>query len=203
MNEKAMFQIGYGLYVLTAQEDGVDNGCITNSVMQVTSKPNRIAITVNKQNKTHDMIFHTAKAVVSVLTEAAPFSIYQHFGFQSGKNVDKFADFTDVARAGNGLYYVTKNTNAYIAGTVYHAIDLGTHTMFLINVEECEILSDLPSVTYNYYHSYVKPRPAATETKDKKGYRCTVCGYIYEGEVLPDDFVCPICKHGAADFEPI
>ncbi|MBQ7432907.1 MAG: flavin reductase [Lachnospiraceae bacterium] len=203
MNEKAMFQIGYGLYVLTAQEDGVDNGCITNSVMQVTSKPNRIAITVNKQNKTHDMIFRTAKAAVSVLTEAAPFSIYQHFGFQSGKNVDKFADFTDVARAENGLYYVTKYTNAYMAGTVYHAIDLGTHTMFLLNVEECEILSDVPSVTYNYYQKHVKPRPAATETRDQKGYRCTVCGYIYEGEVLPEDFVCPICKHGAADFEPI
>lgn len=204
MNTKAMFKIGYGLYVLTAREGEVDNGCIVNTVTQVTSSPNRIAVTVNKQNKTHDMIFATAKVAVSVLTQQAPFSVYQHFGYQSGNQVDKFADLPGAVRAENGLYYLPEYANAYITGTVYHSIDLGTHTMFLVNVEECEVLNDLPSVTYDYYQSHVKTStPSKQAEEPKKGFRCVICGYIYEGEELPPDFICPICKHGAADFEPL
>lgn len=204
MNTKAMYKIGYGLYVLTARDGAKDNGCIVNTVIQVTSSPNRIAVTVNKQNLTHDMIMSTAKVAVSVLTQQAPFSVYQHFGFQSGKQVDKFADMPGAVRAENGLYYLPEYANAYLAGTVYHSIDLGTHTMFIVDVEECEVLNDLPSVTYDYYQKHVKqaPAPAPAENK-KKGFRCVICGYIYEGDTLPEDYTCPICKHGAADFEPL
>lgn len=202
MNTKAMYKIGYGLYILTARDGAKDNGCIVNTVIQVTSSPNRIAVTVNKQNLTHDMIMATAKVAVSVLTQQAPFSVYQHFGFQSGRQVDKFADLPGAVRAGNGLYYLQEYANAYLTGTVYHSIDLGTHTMFLVNVEECEVLNDQPSVTYDYYQKHVKQAPAQTESK-KKGFRCVICGYIYEGDTLPEDYTCPICKHGAADFEPL
>ncbi len=200
MNNKAMYKLGYGLYVLTAKDEK-DNGCIINTAIQVTTTPNRISITVNKQNYTHDMIQKTRVFNLSVISEEADFSLFQHFGFQSGRDVDKMKDFENKAQAENGLYYITKGTNAYLSGKVIQSIDLGTHTMFIADVTDGDVLSDTASVTYDYYQKNIKPKP---ENKPEvKGYRCTICGYIYEGDVLPEDFICPICKHGAADFEKI
>lgn len=205
MNEKAMRQISYGLFVLTSGKDGRDNGCIVNTVMQVTSSPNRISVTVNKQNDTHDLILATGIFNVSVLTTETPFSVFQRFGFHSGRDMDKFAGFSDAVRTENGLLRLTSCANAYLSGKVYQTIDLGTHTMFLADVTDCDVLSGVPSVTYSYYQSEIKPKPQEKDSdgQQKKGFRCTICGYVYEGEELPEDFVCPICKHGAADFEAI
>lgn len=201
MNQKAMFKIGYGLYVLTAKDGAKDNGCIINTAMQVTSTPNRISITVNKQNYTHDMIVKTGVFNVSILSEKATFDIFRHFGFQSGRDVDKFERFENAKRSENGIYYVTGDTNAYISGKVINQMDLGTHTMFLADVTDAEVLAEVPTTSYDYYQKNIKPKP---ETPKKvKGYVCKICGYIYEGDPLPDDFICPICKHGAADFEKI
>lgn len=200
MNNKAMYKLGYGLYVLTAKDEK-DNGCIINTAIQVTTTPNRISITVNKQNYTHDMIQKTGVFNLSVISEEADFSLFQHFGFQSGRDVDKMKDFENKAQAENGLYYITKGTNAYLSGKVIQSIDLGTHTMFIADVTDGEVLSDAVSVTYDYYQKSIKPKPE--KKPEVKGYRCTICGYIYEGDVLPEDFICPICKHGAADFEKI
>ena len=202
MDTKAMFQIGYGLYVLTARENDFDNGCIINTVTQVTSTPNRISIAVNKQNKTCSMIANTGVFNVSVLTTKASFDVYKHFGFQSGNEVNKFADATNVVRSENGLIYLQQDTNAYISGKVEQQLDLGTHMLFIAQVTDCAVLTDGESVTYAYYHKYVKPKakPVAAE---QKGYRCKICGYVYEGDNLPEDFVCPLCKHGAMDFEKI
>ncbi|WP_455542968.1 flavin reductase [Intestinibacter sp.] len=201
MNNKAMYKIGYGLYIVTAEENDKHNGCIINTTMQVTTTPNRISITVNKQNKTHDMIKNSGKFNVSVLTEKANFDLFKHFGFQSGANVDKFEGYKDAKKSSNGLYYITDSTNAFISGEVVQSVDLGTHTMFIADVVDAEVLSDDKSVTYDYYQENIKPKPEAN--KVKKGYRCVICGYIYEGEELPPDYVCPICKHGASDFEEI
>lgn len=201
MNEAALYKIGYGLFVLSANEDGFDNGCIVNTVTQVTSTPNRIAVTVNKQNKTHDMIMATARFNVSVLSVDVPFDEFKHFGFQSGKDVDKFAEAEKYTRTKNGLLIAGEYANAYISGSVFHSIDLGTHTMFIADVTDAEILSDKDSVTYDFYHKNIKPKPAE-KTSDKEAYRCKICGYIHEGE-LPEDFVCPLCKHPASDFEKI
>ena len=200
MNNKAMYKLGYGLYVLTAKDEK-DNGCIINTAIQVTTTPNRISITVNKQNHTHDMIRKTGVFNLSVISEEADFSLFQHFGFQSGRDVDKMKDFENKAQAENGLYYITKGTNAYLSGKVIQSIDLGTHTMFIADVTDGDVLSDTASVTYDYYQKSIKPKPE--KKPEVKGYRCTICGYIYEGDVLPEDFICPICKHGAADFEKI
>ena len=200
MNNKAMYKLGYGLYVLTAKDEK-DNGCIINTAIQVTTTPNRISITVNKQNYTHDMIQKTGVFNLSVISEEADFSLFQHFGFQSGRDVDKMKDFENKAQAENGLYYITKGTNAYLSGKVIQSIDLGTHTMFIADVTDGDVLSDTASVTYDYYQKSIKPKPE--KKPEVKGYRCTICGYIYEGDVLPEDFICPICKHGAADFEKI
>ncbi len=201
-NIKAMFNIGYGLYVLTAKENGFDNGCIVNTVIQVTSNPNRIAVTVNKQNKTHDMIMETALLNVSVISQKARFDLFERFGFHSGRAVNKFEGFESCTRAQNGLLYITDVTNAYISGSVMHSIDLGTHTMFIADVTDCDVLADDATATYAYYHSSIKPKPEQKK-EVKAGYRCTICGYVYEGDPLPEDFVCPLCKHGAADFEKI
>ena len=202
MDQRAMFKLSYGLFVLTAQENGFDNGCIINTVMQVTSTPNRISITVNKANRTHDMIQATGVFNASVLAENASFDTFRHFGFQSGKNVDKFADYAPKERAENGLYYVTAGTNAYLSGKVAQEVDLGTHTQFIADVTAGEILSDVPSVTYAYYQSNIKPKPEGPKEKAGKAvWVCKICGYVHEGEELPADFVCPLCKHGAADFE--
>ena len=203
MNTKAMFNIGYGLYVLTAIENGFDNGCIINTVSQVTSNPNRVSVTVNKQNKTHDMIYNTEMFNISVLTEETPFDVFKHFGFQSGNSVNKFDGFDKCTRAENGILYVTENTNAYISGKVINKLDLGTHTMFIADVTECNVLSEQPSVTYTYYQKNIKPKPKKEAAPAKTYYRCKICGYIYEGDNLPADFVCPLCKHGAADFEKV
>ena len=200
MDTSALFKIGYGLYVLTANENGKDNGCIINTVMQVTSDPCQIGIAVNKQNYTNEMIQRTKKFNVSVLSENTKFDIFKHFGFQSGRTVDKFADFSDVSRSPNGLYYITKDTNAYFSAYVKQDIDLGTHNLFVGQLVASEKLSDIPTVTYDFYQKNIKPKPQETK---KSGWRCKICGYIYEGEELPSDFICPWCKHGAADFERI
>ncbi len=201
MNNKAMYKIPYGLYVLTAREGDKDNGCIINTVGQVTTSPNRITFAVNKQNLTHDMVMKTGVFNVSTLSEAAPFAVFQNFGFQSGRTADKFAEFKDVYRSENGIYYLTNYVNSFISGKIVTATDLGTHTLFLADVTDAEVLGNEDSMTYAFYQKHVKPssgpRPAG------KAWRCRICGYIYEGETLPPDFICPICKHGAADFEEI
>ena len=201
MDNKAMFKLGYGGYILTAKDGEKDNGCVINTAIQVTSTPNRISVTVNKQNYTHDMIMKTGVFNVSILSEKATFDVFKHFGFQSGRDVDKFADYQDATRSENGLYYVTGDTNAYISGKVINTLDLGTHTMFIADVTDAEVLADVPTTSYDYYQKNIKPKPEAP--KKVTGYVCKICGYIYEGDQLPEEFICPICKHGAADFEKI
>lgn len=204
MDLNAMFKLSYGLFVLSSAVDGKDNGCIINTAGQVTVEPNQITITVNKDNYTHDMILESGIFNVSILSEAAEFSIFQRFGFQSGRTADKFAGFEDVARSENGLLYLTKGTNAYISGKVTKTMDLGTHTLFVAEVTDLDILSDVPSTTYTYYLDHIKPKPQApAEPKGKTVWRCIICGYEYEGEELPADFICPLCKHGANDFEKV
>ncbi len=201
MNEAALYKIGYGLFVLSANEDGFDNGCIVNTVTQVTNTPCRIAVTVNKQNKTHDMIMATARFNVSVLSESVPFEEFKHFGFQSGRDVNKFAETEKYRRTKNGLLIAEAYANAYISGSVFHSIDLGTHTLFIADVTDAEILTEENSVTYDYYHKNIKPKPQQ-KSEGKTVYRCKICGYEYEGE-LPEDFICPLCKHPASDFEKV
>lgn len=205
MDKKAMYQLTYGLFVLTANENGRDNGCIINTAIQVTSDPNRISIAVNKANLTHDMIMNTKKFSVSVISEAADFALFQRFGFQSGRDVDKFAGFSDFERGHNGTCYVTKGTNAFISGWVQETVDLGSHTLFIAGVTDMEVLSKVPSATYAYYQNNIKPKPQPVgKTQEGKTiWRCTVCGYEYVGEELPEDFICPLCKHPASDFEKV
>jgi flavin reductase (DIM6/NTAB) family NADH-FMN oxidoreductase RutF len=200
MDKNTLFKIGYGLYILTCNEQGKDNGCIVNTVMQVTSEPCQIAVCVNKNNLTSEMIKHTKKFNVSILSELSDFNIFKNFGYQSGRNVDKFLNFKDVKRHANGVYYITKNTNAYLSAYVQKEIDLGTHIMFIAELVDAQILSNEPTLTYEYYQNNIKPKPQNT---DKKGWRCKICGFIYEEEILPNDYICPICKHGAIDFEKI
>ena len=200
MNTNALFKIGYGLYVLTANEQGKDNGCIVNTAMQVTSEPLQIAVCVNKNNYTCEMIQRTKKFNVSVLAEGVGFDVFKNFGYQCGRNIDKFANFYDTKRSNNGVLYITKNTNAFMSAWVQQEIDLGTHIMFIAQLVEAEVLSEIPTVTYDFYQKNIKPAPLPV---DKKGWRCKICGYIYEAEVLPPDYICPICKHGAIDFEKI
>ena len=202
MNTNAMFKIGYGLYVLTAKENGFDNGCIINTVTQVTAQPNRITVAVNKANKTHDMILATGEFNVSVLTTSAKFDIFKHFGFRSGKDCDKFSGYAFAKRSDNGIYYVTDSTNAFISAKVINSTDLGSHTLFLADVTDCEVLAEVPSVTYDYYQKYIKPKPEVKKTA-KVYYRCKICGYIHESDTLPADFICPLCKHPASDFERV
>ena len=203
MNQKTMYNLTYGLFVLTSGFDGKDSGCIINTAGQVTAEPNRISIAVNKGNFTHDLVKKSGKFNISILSQEARFETFQHFGFQSGRNVDKFAGYTDCKRSGNGLYYVTAGANGYISAKVEQEVDLGSHTLFLAAVEDMEVLSDTPSTTYSYYESHIKPKPEAPKTSGKTVWRCTVCGYIYEGEELPSDFICPLCKHPASDFEKV
>lgn len=199
MDTNVLFKISYGLYVLTAKDEK-DNGCIINTVMQVTSTPLQIAIAVNKRNYTNEMIQKTRKFNLSVLSEKADFSIYEHFGYKSGRDIDKFATFYETKRSPNGLLYITKGTNAYMSAYVQHEMDLGTHSLFIGQLVASESSSDDKSATYDYYQNNVKPKP---ENIAKTGWRCKICGYIYEGEELPDDYICPICKHGAIDFEKL
>lgn len=203
MNKKAMYKLTYGLFVLTSGRDGKDSGCIINTAGQVTSEPNRISIAVNKANFTHDLVKDSGEFNLSILSEKAGFDTFRHFGFQSGREVDKFAGYTDCERSQNGLYYVTAGTNAYISATVEQAIDLGSHTLFIAAVDDMEVLSDEPSASYAYYQSSIKPKPEKPASGGKTVWRCSVCGYIYEGEELPADFICPLCKHPASDFEKV
>ena len=202
VENKALSCIGYGLYVLTARENEKDNGCIVNVVAQVTDTPPRMLITVNKKNLTHDMIMNTRKFNVSALTEETPMYVFEHFGFQSGRDVNKFQNCEAEHRSQNGILYIPKFTNAYISGEVVNTIDLGTHTLFIAEIVEAKQLSEKPSLTYNFYHRHIKPAPVAKETNVTR-WVCKVCGYVYEGENIPADFVCPWCKHGASDFEKL
>lgn len=199
MNNSAMFKMSYGLYVLSARAEEKDNGCIINTAMQITDTPKQIIIAVNKQNLTHDMIMQTKMFNLSMLDQRTPFNVFQNFGFQSGRTADKFKD-TAMKRSENGVAYLTDTTNAYISAKVIATLDVGTHTLFIAEVTEAEVLSDFESVTYTYYQSHIKPVP---KKETKKGWRCKICGYVYEGEELPEDYICPICKHGASDFERI
>lgn len=199
MNNQAMFQLTYGLFVLMAKEEEKENGCIINTAMQVTSTPNRISITVNKQNYTHDMIMRTGEFNVCILNEEAPFELFKQFGFQSGRDADKLAG-CKVAYSENQIPYLTEHSCAYLSGKVIQTVDIGTHTLFIADVTDAELVAGGTPVTYTYYHAHIKPKPEKTKIV---GYRCKICGYIYEGEPLPEDFICPICKHGAEDFEKI
>ena len=203
MDTKAMFNISYGLFVLTANQDGKDNGCIINTVTQVTSDPLQVTIAVNKMNYTHDMIAETGHFTASILSEKADFEIFKHFGFQSGRNADKFAGFDAVQRTANGTLAVTQGTNSYISADVTQKIDVGTHTIFLAKVVDVEALADIPSATYTYYQQHIKPIPQSKAPQGKTIWRCKICGYEYEGEELPADFICPLCKHPASDFEKV
>ena len=200
MDNKAMFNLSYGLFILTAKDGEKDNGCIVNTLGQVTSQPNRISLTVNKANYTHDMILKTKEFNVSVLAENSKFETYRHWGFQSGRNTDKLESIS-FKRSANGLVYIADETNAFLSAKVVSTLDLGTHTLFIADVTDGEVLSQVPSATYSFYQNNIKPKPASTEKR--KGFICTVCGYIYEGETLPDDFICPVCKHPASDFRPL
>lgn len=195
-----MYKISYGLFIVSAHENGKDNGCIVNTVTQVTSEPNRITVAVNKNNYTCGMIERTGKFNVSVLTENSKFDTYKHWGFQSGAYVDKCENIT-YDRAENGVIYIAEECNAYLCAKVVSVTDLGTHLLFLADVCDAEVLNDEPSVTYAYYQAHIKTAPKAEARK--KGFICTVCGYIYEGDTLPDDFICPWCKHPASDFAPL
>ncbi len=195
----ALFNIGYGLYVVTSNDGKKDNGLIVNTVTQVTNTPNRIAVTINKENYSHHVIKQTGKMNINCLSVDAPFSVFEAFGFRSGRNVDKFAD-CEPLRSDNGLAFLPRYINSMMSLKVEQYIDLDTHGMFICSVTEARVISDRESMTYAYYHSNVKPKP---ETEGKKGFVCKICGYVYEGDTLPEDIVCPLCKHGAADFEPI
>ena len=195
----ALFKIGYGLYVVTCNDGKKDNGLIVNTVTQVTNTPNRIAVTINKENYSHHVIKQTGQMNINCLTVDAPFKVFEAFGFRSGRNVDKFADCTPL-RSENGLVVLPRYINAFMSLTVEQYVDLDTHGMFICTVSDARVLSDAETMTYTYYHANVKPKP---ETEGKKGYVCKICGYVYEGDELPEDFICPLCKHGAADFEPI
>jgi len=197
----ALFKVSYGLYLLSAKNDEQDNACIINTFMQITSNaPFGCLISVSKQNYTNEMISKTRKFNLSVLTVEAPFELLKRFGYQSGREVNKFKDFTGFTRSKNGLIYLTNYANAFLSFDVFEAKDFDTHTIFMARLTACETLSDKESITYDYYQRKVKPKPQST---GKKGYRCNICGYEYEGETLPPDFICPLCKHGAADFVKI
>ena len=196
---RALFNIGYGLYVVTSNDGQKDNGLIVNTVSQVTNTPNRIAVTINKQNYSHHIIKQSGIMNVNCLDVSAPFSVFQNFGFQSGRTADKFAGIEEL-RSDNGLRFLPQHINSFMSLKVEDYVDLDTHGMFICSVTEARVISDRETMTYTYYQNNVKPQP---ETEGKKGYVCKVCGWVYEGEELPDDIVCPLCKHGAADFEPI
>ena len=208
MNSKVMFNIQYGLFVLSTNLDGMDNACIINTVTQVTAAPvskDRITICVNKSNFTHDLIAASKKFTVSIISEAATFDLFKHFGFQSGKNVDKFANFDKVQRTENGTLAITEGTNSYISANVINQVELDTHSIFVAEVVGMEKFNDIPSTTYNFYQSHIKPKPQPVgKTADGKTvWRCRICGYEYVGEEIPADFVCPICKHPSTDFEKV
>ena len=197
----ALFKASYGLYVLSAKDGEQDVACIINTFLQITSNsPVRCLISVNKQNYTHEIISKTGKFNLSVLSMETPFELFKRFGYQSGRDVDKFKDFNSFSRSENGLTYLTDFANAFLSFDVLNTVDFDTHTLFTATLTESKILNQTDSMTYDYYHQNVKPKP---QTDKKTGYRCNICGYVYESETLPADFICPLCKHGAADFVKI
>ena len=200
MDTKSLFKLTYGLYFLSAESEGKDNACIINTAVQIANNPDRISVSVTKGSYTCEMIEKSGKFNISAISTEADFSLFEHFGMKSGRDVDKFADFKDVARSENGLYYLTKYANAFISVKVTQTIDMGSHMLFIGEMTDGEVLSDKESCSYAYYHANIKPKPAATSSS-VKGWRCTICGYEYEGENLPADYVCPLCKHPASDFE--
>jgi flavin reductase (DIM6/NTAB) family NADH-FMN oxidoreductase RutF len=196
---KALFNIGYGLYVVTSNDGKKDNGLIVNTVSQVTSTPNQIAVTINKANYSHHVIKQTGKMNVNCLSTEAPFAVFEQFGFKSGRSVDKFADCTPL-RSDNGLAFLPRYINSFMSLEVESYVDLDTHGMFICTVTESRVINDQPTMTYTYYQDNVKPKP---QTDNKKGFVCKICGYVYEGDTLPEDFICPPCKPGASDLEEI
>ncbi|EHO84319.1 hypothetical protein HMPREF0380_01166 [Eubacterium infirmum F0142] len=203
MNKNALFKISYGLFVLTSKTEDKHSGCIINTAMQISENPLRVCISINKANYTHELVMQSKKFNVSILSEEADFDIFKHFGFQCGRDIDKFAEYDSYKLSENGLAYVTKGTNAFISAEVEETIDSGSHTLFIAKVTEAEILSDVPSTTYEYYQNNIKPKPEKPAYSDGTVWVCKVCGYKYEGEVLPEDYICPLCKHPASDFEKI
>jgi flavin reductase (DIM6/NTAB) family NADH-FMN oxidoreductase RutF len=198
MDKTALFKIGYGLYVLTAKDGDKDNGCIINTVLQVTDTPTFTGvIAVNKKNYTHDIIVKSGEFNISTLTTETPFDVFKNFGFQSGHNVDKFAGITDTKRSENNIIYLPEYSNAYLSFKVTDVIDFGSHSIFKADIIDGEVINDVESLTYAYYQKNIKPKPQAEQ---KRGYRCTVCGYIHDSDTLPEDFICPLCKHGAQYF---
>ena len=200
VDSASMYRLSYGLFVLCAKDSSKDNGCIINTAAQITSSPLKISITVSKANFTHDMIVKTKEFTVSILDVSAPFRIFEQFGFHTGSNTDKFADCTYAERAANGIRFIPEHTNCVISAKVLNFYDCGSHSLFVADVTEAFLLSDLPSVTYKYYFDFIKPKQQAPK-ESKKGYVCKICGYVFEGDNLPSDFICPLCKHGAHDFE--
>ncbi len=207
MDKKAMYKLSYGLCLLSAREGERDNACIVNTVIQAASEPNQVSVCVNKANFTHDMIARTGKFTASVIDLRADLELIKRFGFRSGRDVDKFRDFGNCARGENGIYYITESTNAYISVEVEKTLDLGSHTMFIGKVTAMEVLSHIPSATYDYYINNLKPKPEAVRRGADQSptapviWRCSVCGYEYVGEELPKDFICPTCHHTASYFE--
>lgn len=199
VDNTALFNIGYGLYVVTSNDGTKDNGFVCNTVCQVTNTPNRVAVTINKQNYSHDTIKATGKMNVNCLSTEAPFKVFEVFGFQSGRDVNKFEGCTPL-RTENGLVCLPRYVNAVISLEVDEYIDLDTHGMFISAVTEAQNLSKVETMTYTYYQSNVKPKPQPAK---KKGWVCKICGYVYEGDPIPSDFICPLCKHPASDFEPL
>ncbi len=205
MNTKAMYALSYGLFVVSTKVGDKDNGCITNTAIQVTSDPNQIALAVNCANYTNELMKQAGIFNISVINEEADFELFKRFGFQSGRDADKYAGFADYARTANGLTYITKGTNAFLSAKITKQVELGSHTLFIAEVTDMDVLNQVPSATYTYYQSNIKPKPEAVgETRTGQTiWRCTICGYEYVGEELPDDFICPICKHPKSDFEKI
>lgn len=201
MDNNVMYDLSYGLFVITANNDGKDNGCIINTVMQVTENPNKITAVVSKENYTHEMLVKSKSFNVSVISENAGFELFKRFGFKSGKDTDKFSDYKYKKRTENGILYITEGTNSYISANITDTADLGSHTMFIADVTDAVKLNNDNSMTYGYYHKNVKPSPKKTESES--GYICKICGYIYKGEYLPEDFICPLCKHGVSAFEKL
>lgn len=200
MDPKALYKFTYGLYLLTARENEVDNGCIINTAIQVANDPTRISVAAIRGNKTCEMIQSSGEFNISAITTTAKFDLFQRFGMQSGRSVDKFAGFGGAARSENGLYYLTEYANMYMSAKVVEQHDLGSHILFIGEVTDGQVLSEETGCTYGYYQSDIKPKPAPAE---KKGWVCAICGYVHEGEELPEDFVCPLCQHGREDMKPL
>ena len=199
MNPKALFHITYGLYWLSVRSYGQDNACIINTAVQVASDPLTISISVNKANKTHNMIMESGRFNISALTVDTPFELFRRFGMQSGRDVNKFVGFEDVVRADNGMYILNRYASAYLCCRLLRTVDLGSHTLFIAALEDAQVISNRPACTYSYYQSDIKPKPAEAK---RKGWVCSVCGHVYEGEALPEDYICPLCRHGRENFQP-